>query len=204
MIIDIIVVALFLICIFFGVKKGFAKAVLGLFSYVVSGILALVFFDRFYDFLQSNSVTGEKLDQFKENVSGWIGSYIDVSDGDIPAIFKGTLTQLTDDVSVSLSNITVKAVCAVFFILAVIIVIKLLSKVITLAVKLPVLKQFNGILGGAVGAINGIIVCYILGAIILFFVLGSNSREISNQLSASVLGQYFYKNNIILNLLVGM
>ena len=66
------------------------------------------------------------------------------------------------------------------------------------------LKQFNGLLGAAVGAVNGIIVCYIFGALILFLLLNSGNEQILNELNSSVIGEYFYKNNLLLNMLIGL
>ena len=204
MIIDIAIILAFTVCVFLGAKKGFAKTVLGFCSYIVSVIAGIIFYDEFLDFLYSNAVSAGKIEEYREKITEKITGYMLSHGENVPAIFKKSLETATGDVAASIGEIAVETVVAVLFFVGIVILVKVLAKIITMVVKLPVLKQFNGLLGGAMGAVNGVIVCYILGAVVMFMFINSGSEWITKQLEVSALGGYFFKNNFLLNLLVGI
>ncbi len=201
---DIIVIAVFLICIFLGAKKGFAKTVLGFCSYILACILGVVFFDSFKVAIYSFAPVSAWLENISESISGYIENYVSGYQGSIPAFFNSYIDSVTGKVASNIGEVAVEALVAVLFIISLIIVIKLVAFFIGAIVKLPVLKQFNSILGGAVGALNGVIVCYIVGAILVFSLISSGNAWINELINSSVLGGYFFKNNLILNLLLGI
>ncbi len=203
MIIDIIFIAAFVLCIFSGAKKGFARTVVGLFSYIVSCIIGFVLFDRFYEYICNYEPTAVIIGKIRSNISDGFLKYVTKNQPDLPVFMKNGVNDFNSSVAGSISETGTKTVVGILFILFVIVAIKLLTKAIMLMVKLPVLKQFNGIMGAAIGAVNGIIVCYIFGAIFIFMLLSSGNEHIIKELDTSVIGTYFYKNNIILNMLLG-
>ena len=204
MIIDIIIVSAFAICVIHGAKKGFARTVMGLCSYIVSLIIGVALFGKYYELIYTVDPIAERLGAFKKSVVEKFTVYAAGRESNLPAIFRPTADELNLSAAEAFGETATKAVSAVIFIVAVIVLIKLFSRLITAIVKLPVLKQFNGLLGAAVGAVNGIIVCYIFGALILFLLLNSGNEQILNELNSSVIGEYFYKNNLLLNMLIGL
>lgn len=204
MVIDIILIAVFLLCVLHGAKKGFAKTLVGLCSYIVSLIVGAMLFGKFYELIYTFEPAAKKLDFFKKNVAEKFAEYAASREGNLPAILKPTADELNLSAAEAISETAAKAASAVIFIISVIVLIKIFSRLITVIVKLPVLKQFNGLLGAAIGAVNGIIVCYIFGAVLLFLILNSGNQQILNELDSSVIGEYFYKNNFLLNMLIGL
>ncbi len=204
MVVDILIALIFVFCIILGAKKGFAKSIVGLCSYIVSLFIGMFFYTHFKDFLYSTPKIYQKIEMFKENISNSISNYALIKEGKLPAVFSGIINSATENISEALSEVAVSVIIAIIFMLLILIAIKILSRLLILAVKLPVLKQFNGILGGAIGGINGIIVCYIAAALLMFFVVSKNNVFISNQLETSLLATYFFENNVLINLFVGI
>ena len=204
MIIDIAVLLIFLICIILGAKKGFVHSIIGFLSYIISIIICMYLYTPFKNFLYSNPYFYEIIIDFQNNIASSINKYTFQEEGILPAVFSSALNSITGTVSEGLSEIAVSVIIAVIFMILIIISVKLIGKVLKLAVKLPVLKQFNSLLGAAIGGINGIIVCYIAAAVIMFFIVSEGNSLIAEQLNSSVIGAYFFKNNILINLLVGL
>ena len=67
---------------------------------------------------------------------------------------------------------------------------------------LPLIKQFNKLGGVLYGVITGLIIIYIILAI-MFFMVSINGLEIINEaIDASIVTKYLYGNNIILNIII--
>lgn len=204
MIIDIAVLLIFLICIILGAKKGFVHSIIGFFSYIISIVICMYLYTPFKNFLYSNPYFYGIITDFQNSISESINRYAFQEEGVLPAIFTTTVNSITGTVSQGLSEVTVSAIIAVIFMILIIISVKLLGRMLKIAVKLPVLKQCNSLLGAAIGGINGIIVCYIAAAVIMFFIVREDTSALAQQLNTSVIGAYFFKNNILINLLVGL
>lgn len=202
MIIDIIFIAFFVVCIFLGAKKGFAKTVVGLCTYIVSIVLGTIFFEPFKNAVYDFEPTAKYVEKFQLSVQAAMQSHIPTDN--LPVFIKSSVRNLGDDVVLGISDMVVEAVLAIAFIIVLIAVVKLCTVLLEKIVKLPGLKQFNGFMGAAVGALNGVIVCYVLAAIMIFALTGNETGNLNKQISESVLAAYFYENNVILNILVGM
>ncbi|MDP4118775.1 MAG: CvpA family protein [Bacillota bacterium] len=204
MVIDIITIAVFVFCVLAGAKRGFARAILGFFSYLVSCVIGFIFYNKISEMLYKWDVSSGIIKRFKENISDKVINYTQSHEGNMPVFFNKTVEKFNGNASEAISNAASHIAVSIVVIIGVIVAVKILSILLAAVVKLPVLKQCNSILGGAVGAINGVIVCYIFGALILFFLINANNTWIAGQLDKSVLGSYFYKNNLILNLIIGV
>ena len=207
MVIDIIIALVIILCIIVGLKRGFIKTLFGFFSYVAAIILGYFFYDAFVDFLYRFNYTREWIESFKESVADAIVPYFQSQSDAMPAFFSQEIKQgmidTGDSLSDTVANVAVTAVSAILFIILLIIGIKLIFALLSCIVKLPVLKQFNSFLGGAMGLVNGVILCYVVGAVVLFYFISSGNGWVDQQLQQSLFGGYFYKNNLILNILVG-
>lgn len=202
MILDIILAVAFVFCIILGAKKGFAKTVMGFCSYIISLVLGTIFFDSFKEFIYDYEPIAGVITAFKQSIENSVQSYISVEE--LPVFIESSVRNMGNDIASGISFLIVESVIAVLFVVALIIAVKICAFLFCQVVKLPVLKQFNLLLGGAVGALNGIIVCYVLGSVLIFAFTGNENGFIVSQLEQSVAASYFYKNNVILNILVGM
>jgi len=204
MFVDILIILFFAFCVYRGIKKGFAQTVIGLCSYIVALIISVLFFDGVKGFLYTNSFTAGNIEKFRLGIAESIEANIVKGSADLPAFLKIKVGDMGGDFATEISLAVVEAVLAVLFFAFVLVAIKIFSVVISRIVKIPVLKQFNSILGGAVGALNGLFVCYIFGAILIFSLVNWGNQWFINQVDSSFMGEFFFKNNIILNILIGL
>lgn len=204
MIIDILIILAFLFCVFRGFKKGFAKTIIGLCSYVVAMIICVFMFDTVKGMLYENAFFADKIEQVRLSIANSVESHVFQGVNELPTFLKCRMGDIGGDFATEISLAVVEAIVAVLFFVAILIAIKLLSLLISGIVKMPVLKQFNSILGGAVGALNGVMVCYIFGAVLIFAFTSFDNNWMMQQINDSVIGEFFFKNNFILNILIGL
>ena len=69
MLLDIIFLAIIIACVIWGAKRGIIKTVLGLSSFVVSIIAALLLYQPFMDGICSNPAIASVIDGFKDNIA---------------------------------------------------------------------------------------------------------------------------------------
>ena len=67
--------------------------------------------------------------------------------------------------------------------------------------KLPIIKQFNKVGGTIYGVIQGILIVYIVFAVISLIAPMLNNTDFLEQINNSLIGNMVYNNNIILKLL---
>ena len=199
---DIFLIVAFAVCVFLGAKKGFAATIMGFCSYIVSIVLGVIFFDSFKEFVYGYKPVAEMIEAFEKTLETAVESRISVDN--LPVFIEGSVRNLGNEVASAISHLIIESVIAVLFIVLLIILIKVCAFLVCKIVKIPVLKQFNMVLGGMVGALNGVIICYVFGALLIFAFTGHENLFITNQIETSVIGAYFFKNNLILNVLVGM
>lgn len=201
MLFDVLMIASFVICVFIGAKKGFAKTLMGFLSYIVSIIIGFLFFDDFKAFLFDYDATRKIIDNFSSGVEKVVESYITTED--LPAFIESSVRNVSENMSAAVSLLIIESAIAILFVVMLIAAVKLVSFLATKIVKLPVLKQFDRFIGGLVGALNGVVVCYIIGALLIFVFAQYDNSFMSTQLDNSYISSYFFKNNMILNFIIG-
>lgn len=188
MLADIIIVAIIVFFIILGVRHGIARTVLGIIglfvTYTVANGLSKWLSQVIYNSFIEQTVV--------ENINSYMNSYgidylIDNSFSALPdwirwlvAIFGGSSESVeryisqtaslaqsnaTDLITQTLETMTVSAMRIVLMIVLLIVVYILVRKLVRLVSKLfkaPVLKQVNGIFGGVLGAVNGVLCVFIL------------------------------------------
>lgn len=215
MLLDIIFLAIIIACIVWGAKRGIIKTVLGLSSFIVSIIAALLLYEPFMDLVYSNPAIAAVIDGFKSNIaqalmpspdyptsSPELTEYTDK----IPAVFmallgndiinKGTLAMAT-----AVADAIVYLITIVIFIIVIKILVSLLFKVFGVAAKLPVIKQANGLVGGILGFIIGIVLCWIAAAILSVFIGQGTTGWIVDSVESSRIARHFFQTNIIFSII---
>lgn len=212
--IDLTLLAIFVVCIFLGYKKGLVGLVLRLCSFLLALIVALVLFKpvsnfvinntNYYDNLKSYIVEIATKDSNTENVSNenssngpeFIANYINSSIEKATAEAKENVIEyVADELAKSIIN------AAVFIILLIVlrivlIFVKIVSNAIT---ELPIIKQFNKSGGIIYGVLESFLIIYIVFAIIALFV---KNIPLEQAINNSYIGSILYNNNLILMLLL--
>lgn len=188
MLADIIIVAIIVLFIIIGVRRGIARTILGIVGLFVtyaaanglSNWLAQVIYNSFLEETVienvNNYMSSYGLEYLFENsfsaLPDWIRWLVSIFGGSSDNVSKYVLqtagyaqSNATDMITQTLETMTVSAMrivlMIVLFIVEYIIVRKLIRFVLKLF-KVPVLKQVNGFFGGVLGALNGVLCVWIL------------------------------------------
>lgn len=219
-IIDIIIIAVIALCTFLGYKKGLIKLAVGILGFFLAIIIALVLYTPISNFIINN--TSVK-DNIKNAISDTVKSYVikeenaegeekqqeskvmvTYIDGIVAKQKEMIVTgekELIDTVSdnVAVNIIRIGVALAVFIISKLILIF--INVFADLIGKLPIIKQFNKVGGTIYGIIQGILIVYIVFAIISLIAPMLNKTDFLEQINNSLIGNMVYNNNIILKLL---
>ena len=110
---------------------------------------------------------------------------------------KELIDTVSDNVAVNIIRIGVAL--AVFIISKLILIF--INVFADLIGKLPIIKQFNKAGGTIYGVIQGILIVYIVFAVISLIAPMLNNTDFLEQINNSLIGNMVYNNNIILKLL---
>ena len=206
MVIDLIIVAILVISILIGIKIGLIKSLINLAAIFLSIIIAMTLCKPVASLLMKNTQMDEAIqstivktilgeDKTKEKQEDKskndIQKYIEQAGETIDK--RGMVTQtaqeLTKQIMIGISFIGLYLLSSV-----IIFVIKQISNLLT---SLPVIKQFDKIGGGIIGAINAIIIVYIaLGIVKVVGVTVKNPtliKEVNNSIITKII---FDKNPV--------
>ena len=99
--------------------------------------------------------------------------------------------------AVKITNIVV--LLAIFIIIrAILLLLTFISDIIT---SLPLIKQFNEVGGVVYGIIKGLLIVYVILAIVFLIIMISGKGTLSEIISSSYITKFFYNNNILLNMI---
>ncbi|WP_026895379.1 CvpA family protein [Clostridiisalibacter paucivorans] len=104
-------------------------------------------------------------------------------------------------ISNTITNFIINMISIIIVFITIKFLIYLLMKALDTIAKLPVLKQFNKVTGFLFGIVKGIIVVYIIFAILTPIVSIFPEQDMANLIYRSNLGYFFYDNNIIIKFL---
>ena len=81
---------------------------------------------------------------------------------------------------------------------AILLLLTFISDIIT---SLPLIKQFNEVGGVVYGIIKGLLIVYVILAIVFLIIMISGKGTLSEIISSSYITKFFYNNNILLNMI---
>ena len=208
-IVDLVIIAIIAICIILGYVRGLTGSLIKIVSFVLSLIIAFVLFIPISNLVIDNTKIDENLEQ---SIRGMIiGDEVKKSEEMPEAIteYIGQKIELaTDEAKTSVADSTAREVAEtivkagtwiVLFIIARILLI-FLKFITSLIARLPVIKQFDKLGGIAYGLVEGIIVVYILLALVSFVVPMFNN-SIIHSINESHIGNIMYNNNLLLEII---
>lgn len=208
--IDLILLAIFIICIFLGYKKGLVGLVLKLCSFILALVISLILFKpvsnfvidntSFYDNIKTsivqiaNTNISTPSEENKDTNSEFLVKYINNS---IKEATEESREYIVESVADSLARniISIAVLIILFVILRILLIfIKIITDAIT---ELPIIKQFNKSGGIIYGIIQALFIIYIAFAIIALFI---KNTVLTQAINDSYIGSMFYNNNLILML----
>ena len=184
---DIIVVAIMVISLVIGYKRGFLKSVSKLFCWIIAIIVAKFLNPTVSQFV-SKSFIGEFIKQkFSETSQSLLPE-------NIPQFIAGT----GEGIAVGLADVVIGIVSILIVVVATYIIANLLVGALNIVAKLPVISFANRILGGLSGLAIGIIVVYVLMTLVVVF----NVDECQEMIDKSIIAYTMYRHNVFIDFIL--
>ena len=204
-----------------GLKKGLIKMVFSLVSTIAALLIAMLFSPVVSGMMKSNeAIVGffdEKIgaivdfspEEAKEETESKQESLIESLP--LPETFKDTLLKnntaesyismqaqnFEDYVCRQITNVIINAIAFVITLVLAIIALALLCKTLDLIAKLPVLRQINAIAGLAAGIAEGLLLVWVLFAILTMFAGSEFGKDALAMIGENPLLDFLYKNNLV-------
>lgn len=214
LILDLIVIAVFIIFVCIGIKNGFIKTLVSLIGFIVALVLAIIIankcsfaiYDRFISDIVKNSIS----DAISSNVGNDVESVIanipdlfldlakalgyDINElvmGNIGETVQLTAEAVAETISRDIARPIIVNIIRIILFLIAFFVIRLLigwiGGILNVVDKIPVLRKFNKLLGGILGAVKGLLVVYFICYLVVLLagfgadgVLGISTETIEN------------------------
>lgn len=228
---DVVLIAIIAASVIISKKRGFLKSSYTVLSLIISAVLIITLQQPFTDYL-SNSALGQTVrEKIEEQVLGVseeeIAEIEDTEDAEtavkvgemmgLPSFMMNFLdeklekqaqaveTMKNDALAVLTDTITeviLKIVSIVLLFLAVRIGVFLLLKLLDLIFKFPLLSGVNSFLGMLIGALNGLLIVYIICALLTLLTPTEASSSIGDIVDSTILVKFFYHNNLLIELFI--
>lgn len=207
-IVDLIIMAVVLLFIFLGYKKGLTGSLIKLLSFIIAIVVAFVLYKPVANAVIENTVIDDNIrttlratlgveDKTKNTEENVPSTIMDNINKEIENATDEVKANVIDQTTITIVNIG-SGIVIFLAVRVILVLISLFAKILT---DLPVIKQVDKLGGLAYGAIEGIVIVYaVLAVISLTSVIWANNAVVT-AIAKSSLGEMLYNNNIILNLL---
>ena len=216
LIIDLIVLGLIVLCVFFGYKKGLTKCVIKILSFVIALVIAFVLFKPVSNFVINNttlddnirnsivelvqddvSETGEVKEE--SNLPQAMVNYINE---EITNTVEQTKETVVNTVADKIAIIAVNVCVALGLFIIARIALMFVSAISSLVTDLPIIKQVDKTGGIIYGLIEALLILFIIFAIISFISPMIEGSGLITAINKSILGSVLYNNNLLLNIIL--
>ena len=110
---------------------------------------------------------------------------------------------VVETASKAVSTLVINIISMVIVFIVVRVLMFIITRTLKFISKLPVIKNVTCILGGAIGAVYGILIVYVLLAVLAFNVAFGSGAGMIKPVKDSYIGAFMYDNNFIVNLVSG-
>lgn len=219
----IVVIAVLVLSVIIGYKKGLIKQVLSIVSVVVTMIAVCLLTPLISGFIKGHTGIYDKLYANVGNqlhISGiTAGSEEEfIEKANLPRVIKDLLfadenveryvemgvTGFAEYVTGSVTDVIFNAVVFMISFAVVFIIVKIVFAAVNLIGKLPGIKQVNKTAGILVGLVEGLIVVWILFAVATMLGSTQFGRNVFEQVNSNAFLSFLYNNNLILRYLVSV
>ncbi len=213
---DLIVIAIIFVCIIISAKRGFARSVIGVFSIIISLLVASLAYPVVSGYINNSGLKTV----IEENVEKSLGMETEIEEQaqkqeEKVMFFPETIQKAIEDKTQEIENTAKKTaaqtvstlVINLISIIAVFLVVRILMFILThmlnLLTKIPIIRGFNRLLGGALGCLTGVFVIYLVLAIITFNSALSQNEFLIKEIKTSLIAREMYDNNLLVNMISG-
>ena len=206
---DILLIAILLISIVLGYKKGLINVAFNLCAFIIALIITLVLYKPITNFVIDNTEFDEKIesviiekglsnDEKNTTEDGTLNKYIE------EYVMK-SVDNTKNEIVKSTATIIAEKTRGIVVMIALFIVIRILlifaKAIINGIANLPIIKQFNELGGLLYGILRGLVIVYGILTIMFIVISMNNNGIIANSIDTSIISKILYENNIILNII---
>lgn len=216
-IVDLVIIVVIILSTYLGYRKGLIGVAFKILSFIIAIIITFILFRPVSSYIINNTTFDETIEnviiekfagtnitpegtikQEESNIPNVIVNYINnMAQDTINNSKEMVVKTIAKNLAINIINI---AVILGLFILTRILLI--FAKVLFVAIsEIPIIKQFNEIGGILYGILRGVLVIYIILALISLILPMMNKTEILNAINNSSIGSIMYNKNIILMML---
>lgn len=214
-IIDLILLGILVLSIFFGYKKGLTKCIIKILSFFIAIVVASIFFKPVSNLVIQNTQIDETI---KESIVGIVKNNVEengevTENSNLPQTMvkyinetinnsveqakNSVIEVIAEEISNTIINVGV-AIALFIAIRIILIFVSLLSKFIT---DLPIIKQFDKSGGIIYGALRALIIMFVVFALISIISPLIEQTGIVVAINKSFIGSIIYNNNILLKII---
>lgn len=231
-IVDFIILGVILISAIFGLRRGFISGVLSLASLLLSVFIAFQAYPTLAQNLQSNDALVNTLVHYTDAssrikdlelaltpVATMTQDALDqvLSNASLPEVFETFVRQnvaqqafsaigsvnISEYLNQTIISVSLNILCFIICFFIAYIVLSLLSHMICYVFRLPVLRHLDSLVGGVFGALRGVLIVFVLAAIVPIILTISPIEQVQELIDASTLSTYFFKSNVIAAIMQG-
>jgi uncharacterized membrane protein required for colicin V production len=226
-ILDLILVALLLMAVIDGRKRGLIKMVWRVGSWVITVALAMVISGPFTTFVMKTDYAAQTRERIAEeiesrvSVNGLVPESLSVGDiaemagissviipestanvnllSGVNSSVNAAVANAADTIAYDVMRMALKLITSIIMLVVIKTVMRIIYRVLNTVSKLPVISQANHMLGALLGLANMLFVVYLVLAVVSF--AAKPGTEWYNMIDNTYLVNYFYNNNILLHLI---
>lgn len=203
MILDLIVILVIALFTFIGYKQGLIKVAIKIASFFIAIIIALVLFKPVSTLVINNTTIDDKIENaiIEKITPEGMKPEDKVEAQNLPS---GIIKNTNDSIKSIAETLTTKLIelCTILILYIVArIVLKFIAALATLIEKIPILKQFNKLGGTVYGLVKGVLIVYVVLAII-YLASPLLKENTSKKIEEARLTKMMYNNNIITKIML--
>lgn len=202
-IVDIIILAILVLSIFLGYRKGLVELSIKLFAFLIAIVVTLILYKPVANFIIDHTTIDDKIQNtIMQKAEDAIDQTSKLSDNEY---IQGTANNVANDIKNNMlpeeaHNLTVNIINLVVMIvlfLVIKIALRFVTAIANLVAKLPILNQFNKLGGSLYGLIRGLLVIYVVLMIVNFVGTINPNNQLHKKIVESHLGKAMYENNLL-------
>lgn len=209
-ILDIILVVIILLNVYMCYKKGLVNLAVGLIAVVAAIILSVILYKPVTNIIIENTQFDESIENTivetfaPEGASAgqvkYVGilSYLETEVGN-------AINETKNEVVYETANAMAEKVINLIVFIGIFTVVRValfaLTFVADAITSLPIIKQCNEVGGILYGLIKSLLIIYVVLAIVFFVVNMTGNATVSDAITSSYITEFFYNNNLLLNIL---
>ena len=213
-IIDLIILIILALCVFLGYKKGLAKCVIKIISFVLALVISFMFFKPVGNLIKEKteiddniktSITQiiekdtEENGQIKED-SNLPESMVEHINEEIKTNVNKTKETVVNTAAEEISNTAVNVIAWIGIFIVVRVALLVITLVFSILTEVPVLKQVDKIGGIVYGILQATVIILVAFTIISFISPMIEQTGLVSMINKSFVGSVLYNNNPIMKL----